>query len=154
MLMKSGGHRPPAAVRSAGNRTPTGISVGVGSIVVVVAAMLAALIPRAHTDWRFAVVAVAVGLLATFTRDWLATAAVAVLAWLVVDGFLVDRMGELSWHGSADRSRFVLLILAGGAGLMLGEGAAALREWRMRWRAAAYLQARLSRHDERDKRDA
>jgi hypothetical protein len=38
---------------------------------------------------------------------------------LVVNGFLVDRFGELSWHGTADVYRAVMLILAGVLGLLI-----------------------------------
>ncbi len=154
MLMKSGGRRPPVAPADAGDRIPTGISIGVGSLVVVVAALIAAAIPAAHTAWRFALVAVAVSLFAAIIRGWRATAAVVVLAWLVADGFLVNRMGELSWHGSPDLARSVLLVLAGGAGLLLGSRIAALRKLRVRWQIAVYLQALVSEEEEREKRDA
>jgi hypothetical protein len=48
-----------------------------------------------------------------------AGAVTAVLAWPVVDGFLVDRLGVLAWHGPADLWRAAALAaagLAGGAG--------------------------------------
>jgi hypothetical protein len=89
--------------------------------MVVAAALVAAPIPSTHSGWRFAVVAVAVGLFAALTLDGLALAGVAVLGWLVVNGFLVDRLGELSWHGSSDLYRMLLLVVAGAFGLAVGE---------------------------------
>jgi K+-sensing histidine kinase KdpD len=49
----------------------------------------------------------------------LAVACAAGLAWLVVNGFLVDRFGELSWHGPADVYRAVMLAVAGLLGLLI-----------------------------------
>ncbi len=44
---------------------------------------------------------------------WLSTPGVAILlascAWLDYDGFVVGRQGVLSWHGSADLVRIVVL---------------------------------------------
>jgi hypothetical protein len=137
-----------------GARTPRGITIGAGSVVVVAAALLAALVPVAHTGWRFAVVAGAVGLFAAVGRDGWAVAAVAALSWLVVNGFLVDRLGELSWHGSPDLSRLMLLVLIGGSGLALGEGMQGLREVRARWRAGAEVRSPAGAIDAKEKRDA
>src|SRR5262245_14347781 len=152
--MKLGGHRPPAAVTHHDERIPTGIAIGVGCVAVVAAALPAALIPAAHTGWRFAVVAIAVGLFAALTRDGWAVAAVAALSWLVVNGFLVNRMGDLSWHGSPDLLRLMLLILAGGLGLGLGEGIRGLRELRSRWLTDAEAQVLAIENEEKEKRDA
>jgi hypothetical protein len=136
VLMKSSGRRPLAITVGAGERAPTGITTGVGGLAVVVAALVAALIPVPHTGWRFAVVAGVVGLFATLTRDEWAVAAVAALSWLVFNGFLVNQMGDLSWHGSPDLLRLMLLVLIGGSGLALGEAIHALA------------------NDEKEKRDA
>jgi hypothetical protein len=118
--------------------------VGAGSVAVVGAALLAALIPGPYTGWRFAVVAAAVGLVAAVSRDGWAVAASVVLGWLVVNGFLVDRMGELSWHGSPDLLRLMLLVLIGGSGLVLGDAMDGLRAMRNT----------KTENDEKEKRDA
>ena len=134
--MKSGGSWPPVLTR-APERTPVGINLAAGTGIVIAAALLAAVIPSAHTGWRFTVVALAVGLFAALTLDQLALAGVAALGWLVVNGFLVDHLGELSWHGSADLYRMLLLVVAGGFGLAAGEVYRQLVALRARWMAEA-----------------
>jgi hypothetical protein len=65
------------------------------------------------------VMVIAVGLFAALTNDVLALIPVVALAWLVVNGFLVDRLGELSWHGWPDLFRLSLLACAGYVGLAI-----------------------------------
>jgi hypothetical protein len=55
------------------------------------------------------------------TADHLAMAAVVPPGWLVADGFLEDRSGELTWHGSTDMYLILLLIVAAAIGLAAGE---------------------------------
>jgi len=43
-------------------------------------------------------------------------------------GFLVNRLGELSWHGWSDLLRLVVLALIGSIGVALGAGLDGLRE--------------------------
>jgi hypothetical protein len=57
-------------------------------------------------------------------------AAVGALAFLVFDGFLVNQLGELSWHGSADLMRLSALAGAGAAGLAGGTAYRAVRRVR------------------------
>ncbi len=153
MLTRTGGRRPPAAADAA-DRAPTGIAIGVGGAAVVAAALLAALIPPVYAGWRFAVVAGAVGVFAVLARDGWAVAAVAALGWLVVNGFLVNRMGELSWHGSADLLRLMALVFIDGIALSLGEGLYGLRDLRARWRTGAQVQALAVEYEEKERRDA
>jgi len=96
-----------------------GIGVGLGAATVVVAGLLAAAVPVADRPWRFAVMVIAVVVFGALSGDRLAVACAAGLAWLVVNGFLVDRFGELSWHGTADIYRALMLILAGILGLLI-----------------------------------
>ncbi|WP_345636040.1 hypothetical protein [Rugosimonospora acidiphila] len=131
-----------------------GINLGVGAVMVLAGVVVASLIPVAYTGWRFAVVAVAVGLFAAMTVDHLALGPVALLGWLVVNGFLVDRFGELSWHGSSDLYRAVLLVMAGALGLALGEARVQIHGLRTRWRTEAELQALVAHIYEEDRRDA
>jgi hypothetical protein len=48
-------------------------------------------------------------------------AAVVPLGWLVTDGFLENRSGELTWHGSTDLYLILLLVVAAAIGLAAGE---------------------------------
>jgi hypothetical protein len=153
VLMRSGGPRLPA-LTDTGGRTPVGINIGIGAVLVVAAAIVAALIPVAHTGWRFAVVAVVVGLFAVLTVDHLALAPVALLGWLVVNGFLVDRFGELTWHGSPDLYRLMLLVMAGALGLAVGEARQQILQLATRWQAEAQWRAMAAHIDEEERRDA
>jgi hypothetical protein len=101
--------------------TPTGLAIGAGAVGLVVAAIIAAAIPSADAGWRFAVIAVAVGLFAAISLDQLALAGVAVLAALIYNGFLEDRLGQLAWHGTNDLWRLLLLVTVSASGLAVGE---------------------------------
>src|SRR4051812_30330915 len=109
--MRSARIRPPVA-GAARARTPLGIDVAAGTALVVAAAFAAGLIPATDGSARIVVLAVAVGLFAAWTVDAVAVAAVTVLAWLVDNGFLVDRLGQLGWHGWPDAYRIAALVLA------------------------------------------
>ena len=118
------------AVTSSDNATPVGINVAVGAVAIVVAAFVAAAIPPVDGGWRWALLAAGVGGSAALTVDGPAVAAVVGLAWLVGNGFLVDRAGELSWHGWADFYRLLVLLAAGAAGLLAAWLGRLAREWR------------------------
>jgi hypothetical protein len=115
------------------DRTPVGINVGIGSGVMVVAGLVGASIPSAA--WRLTVIALAVAGFAATTLDEVALAPVAALGFAILNGFLIDRYGQLSWHGSADLGRLMLLVVAGGVGLGFGEAWRLLRNLRERWLA-------------------
>lgn len=97
---------------------PVGINVAWGAAAIVVTGFVAATVPARHTDARLVVVAVTVGLFALLTGDALAAAAIVALGWLVDNGFLVDRFGQLEWHGSADAVRLAVLMAVAGLGLL------------------------------------
>jgi hypothetical protein len=103
--------------------TPVGINVAVGVVIITVASFVAASVPIAEPQWRCAVVALGLGLFAVVAADWLAVATVVVPTWMIMNGFLVNHLGELSWHGVADLDRLLALSIAGVIGLA---GAAAL----------------------------
>jgi hypothetical protein len=96
---------------------------------------------------------------AALTVDPRAVAAVGVLAFLVFDGFLVNQLGELSWHGQADQTRLLILAGAGTAGVAVGtayRGVRRLRVWRRRseWVAAQVADAAASRDKQRARAEA
>jgi hypothetical protein len=111
-------------------RTPVGINVGIGCGWMVVAGLVGATIPS--DGWHLTVMALAVASFAAATLDQVALAPVVLLGFAILNGFLVDRYGQLSWHGSADLWRLMLLVIAGAAGLGFGEGYRVLRELRER----------------------
>jgi hypothetical protein len=127
---------------------PTGIAVALGSAVIVAAAFVSAAVPASAgsaavpAGWvRLAPVALALAGFAALTLNPAAVAAVGGLGFLVFDGFLVNQVGELSWHGPADVRRLMVLAAAGVLGLGAGTAYRAVRRlsaWRHRstWVAA------------------
>ncbi len=136
MLMKSGGYRPSAEAERPPVRTPVGVNLGIGAALVVAGALVAGGIPAAHHAWRLDLVVAAVAVAAAVTRDQLAMAGVVPLGWLVADGFLEDRSGDLTWHGSEDMYLILLLVVAAAIGLAAGEA---------RVRIAAHRDSRRNR---------
>ncbi|NJC70012.1 hypothetical protein HC031_09860 [Planosporangium thailandense] len=112
--------------------TPTGVAVAAGSAVVVVAAFVTVAVPPSAGVWRIGVVAVALAVFAALTGNVVAVAAVGVLAFGVFDGFLVNQLGELSWHGADDAWRIATLAAAA-VGLLAGSAYRAVRHARL-WR--------------------
>jgi len=108
--------------------------VGTGALVVVVAGLIAAAAPDA---WRLGIVAVAVAVFAAVADDLIAVPVTVVLAWLVVNGFLVDRFGVLSWHGRPDIYRAAMIVVAGALGQVVGRVRRARLERRQRHSFAA-----------------
>jgi hypothetical protein len=142
MSMSMGRYRPlePAA--------PSGIAVGLGAVAMVVAGIVAAMIPTAYPGWRFGVIAGAVAAFAAVSLDQWALAGVAVIGFLISNGFLEDRLGQLAWHGSADLWRVLLLVMAGALGLAVGEAARFVHAARGRYRGAGRAVASASSIDE------
>ena len=125
MLMRSPVARPDRH-GSVSDRTPLGISATMGAVVVVIASFVAAAVPGADPGLRLALVAAAVGGVALATPDPPALGVVLIVAFGLLNGFLVNRLGDLSWHGAADVRRLAVLVLAAACGLVLGW---AYRRW-------------------------
>jgi hypothetical protein len=134
--------------------TPFGINLGAGASAVLAAVLIAAMIPATAQWWRFAVVMAVVGVFGALSRDARALAGVAVIAWLLVDGFLENRLGNLSWHGASDLALVLLVASAGAAGLLLGASHRHLRELRSRSRVDIELRVLLTHFIQREKHDA
>src|SRR5690348_13573751 len=118
------------------DRTPMGINLGIGAVTVVAAAMCAAALPPNHLWWRLGVlVAVVVGF-AAVTGDQVALGGVALLVWLVANGFFENRQGQLSWHGSTDLGLMMVLVVAAAVGLAVGQVRRQLMTPRARWARA------------------
>jgi hypothetical protein len=115
----------------------TGFAVALGTTVVVVAAFAAELVPAPASGLRLGLMAVALAACAVVTANLRAAALVMVIGYLVFDGFLANRMGELTWTGAPDVRR--LCVLAAGTGVGLVAGAA--RRWLWRQRRFAPLEA-------------
>jgi hypothetical protein len=113
---------------------PLGFNVAGGSAVVVVAAFVSAVVPPSAGAVRLGLFALALGLFAARTVDPLAVALVGVLGFGVFEGFLVNQVGELTWHGAADVSRLWVLVVAAVCGLVAGAAYRGVRRARL-WRA-------------------
>ncbi|MFC0507767.1 hypothetical protein [Micromonospora costi] len=105
-------------------RTPTGIAIAAGAVLVVGAVLLAAaLFPPGDLSGRVFVLAVAVGGYAALVPDLRALAAVTVLAALTFVGFLANRFGELTGASSTVWSYTAAIALAA----LLGAGYRSMR---------------------------
>lgn len=94
-----------------------GLKLGAGTVAVVGAVTVAAFLPK---PTRLPVVAATTGLFGAVALDVASLAGVTVIAWLLVNGFLVDQLGVLTWHGPADLERLGVLAGAGALGLAAG----------------------------------
>jgi hypothetical protein len=101
------------------DRTPVGLTIAGGVTILVGAALVTSLTPAHDSVLRAGLVAVALAAFAVNTGEPLAMAALVPLAWLVFNGFLVDRYGVLAWHGWADVYRAVAFAAASVAGLAI-----------------------------------
>jgi MFS family permease len=123
--------RRPARERD----TPVGINVAIGLAVVVVAGLVSAAVPQSAGAVRLGLFAVALGLFAATTVDPPAVVLVGVFGFGIFDGFLIDQLGELGWHGAADVVRLLVLLAAAMCGLVVGvvyRGTCRARVWRAR----------------------
>jgi hypothetical protein len=109
-------------------RTPIGISLALGAAALVGGAVVAAIAFPADSEGalgsvaggaRLAVLASVVALVAISVDDTRAVIAVAGLGCLVFTGFLVNRFGELSWHGTASLWHLSAFAVAAGLGVLL-----------------------------------
>ena len=112
---------------------PTGFGIGAGSAIVTGSAMVAAAVPASAAAVRLGVVAVPLAVFAASPVTVAAAAATGVLAFLVVDGFLVNTLGQLSWHGAADGWRLLTLAAVVVGGFLAGAVYRAVRR-RLCWR--------------------
>jgi hypothetical protein len=129
VFRQSHSHRWPASA-DGGERTPVGINLAGGALTLVVVALGAGTLPASAPWWRFAALAAAVGGFAAVTLDEVALAGVVLVGWLIANGFQENRLGELSWHGSPDLWRVMVLVVSGASGLAVGEAFRQVRDWR------------------------
>jgi hypothetical protein len=126
--------------RTEPERTPVGINVGVGSVAMVAAGLVGVAVPGTDGGLRFAVVALAVAGFAAATLDELALVLVVPLGFGILNGFLENQHGQLSWHGPSDLWRLMVLVISAALGLTVGETVAYLRRLRTRWLAELHVQ--------------
>jgi hypothetical protein len=129
---------------------PTGILIGLGALTVVAGGLIASTAPGA---WRFGIVVAAVAVFAALALDLVAVPVTVVLAWLVVNGFLVDRFGELSWHGRPDIYRAGMLVVAGALGQGVGRARRLMWDRRQRRSFTAEWHLLVREFDMKETRD-
>ena len=132
--------------------TPVGINVAVGAVTITIALFAASAVPIVDPQWRCAVVAAALGLFAASTVDWVAVSAVVLPTWMIMNGFLVNQLGDLTWHGRADLDRFLALVVAGGIGLTVGAARRRLLDLRERGQLGAAVQGLRTEFNKETKR--
>lgn len=114
-----------------GERCPTGLTVAGGAVVVVGAAVLAALL--AHTPGpRLGLLVAAVLIFTAMAGDGRAAIGVGAMAWAVGNGFLVNRLGQLTWHGRLDGWFVIGLLSAVSVGMVTAQVREGIRS-RRRW---------------------
>lgn len=128
MMGLRSGRMPRVERRLDADGVPAGIHLAVGAVAVIAAVIVAAWLPARPLGWRLVPVAIVVFATAVTARRLWVPVAVSGLAALVVDGFVVNRLGELSWHGAADVDRLLVVAGSAGVGLLLGT----LHRWRRR----------------------
>jgi hypothetical protein len=99
-------------------RAPFGIAAGIGAVAMVVAAQVAAVLFGPAEVWaRLVVVAVGLTWYAASVADVWASLATVGLGYLLFNGFLVGRFGELAWRGAASVWHLLALLVAVGVGI-------------------------------------
>jgi amino acid transporter len=97
-----------------------GLQVGAGALAMLAATIVGAMLPASSGEWHLAPVAAAVLGFGAVGADLRAVMSTAALGYLLAMGFLVNRFGELSWHGAPDVGRLALIGGAAGAGVAAG----------------------------------
>jgi len=129
----------PARPEPSDRRLPQGILLGLGAVAVIAAGFAASAVPAQHPVARYSVLAVTIFVFTAVTRVWAAAAGVAVIGYLIFNGFLVNQLGELSWHANTDLTRAGALVAAVVFGRLAGDC------WRLyRLFAAAHAERRAA----------
>ncbi|WP_433064128.1 hypothetical protein [Dactylosporangium sp. CS-033363] len=99
---------------------PTGITLAGGAAAVVAtAAFTAAVFTPPELVARLVAMAACVAAVGVFGGNLPAALGTAGIAWTVLNGFLVNRLGVLTWHGTADAIRLAVLLGAATAGWLI-----------------------------------
>jgi hypothetical protein len=110
----------PVWQRTGRCRIPFEFGLAAGSLAVVVAALIdsAAFSPD-HRDARLAVMAAVVAAFCA-VAGWRSGLPVAAVGFLLFDGFLANRYGELTWDHKAGPGALGVIALAAALGLVVG----------------------------------
>lgn len=100
------------SVEAPDRRMAQGLLVSVGTLAVIVAAFAASAMPQDRAVLRYTALVGTVFVFTAVTGRWAAPVWVAIIGYLVFDGFVINQMGELSWNGRDDLARLLTLIAA------------------------------------------
>ncbi|GIF97640.1 hypothetical protein [Catellatospora citrea] len=96
--------------------TPFGINLALGAVVVCVSTILAGAFVTEEPG-RLMLAAAVTGVFAAVVADTRASLLTGLLGFLLFDGFLVNRFGELSWDGVTTLFNLTVFGVAVGVGL-------------------------------------
>lgn len=99
-------------------RTPFGVNLALGAVAMVGVTLLAGVCTTSPVG-RLLLVTAAAGVFAAKVADTRASLLTALIGFLLFDGFLVNRYGELTWDGTA--TAWNLMVFAVAVGLGLGQ---------------------------------
>jgi hypothetical protein len=107
--------------RSGYDRTPFELGIPLGALTMVVAALIdsAAVAPR-HEGARIAVIAAAVAIFCALVGEWRSGVATALVGYLLLDGFLLNREGDLTWSHTSSPYAVAAVAVAAVAGMLAG----------------------------------
>lgn len=102
-------------------RVPFEFGLAIGALVMVVAALIdSAAFSSGHPTARLVVIALAAALFSAVVADWRSGLPVAVVGYLVFNGFLANRYGELGWHGPTGMRDAAVIVSAATVGWIAG----------------------------------
>jgi hypothetical protein len=109
-----------ALQRARRRRIPFEFGLAAGSLAMIVAALIdsAAFTPD-HTGDRLAVIAAAIAVFSV-VAGWQPALPVAALGYLLFDGFLANRYGELTWDHQTGPRAVGVIVLAVALGVTVG----------------------------------
>ena len=107
--------------RKGRGRFPFEFGIPLGALAMVITAVLdSAAVASRHQTVRLAVMAAAVAVFCALAADWRTGLATAVVGYLLLNGFLLNRYGELSWGQASGPHASVAIAGAAAAGLLVG----------------------------------
>jgi len=98
-----------------------GVGLAIGALAVVAGTVVVSQLPAGGVWLRLAVLMVVVAGIGVVSRDWIVAVVSGVIAFFFADGFVENTMAVLSWHGLRDLVLLVGLVVAGVAGVVVGE---------------------------------
>jgi hypothetical protein len=110
-----------ARIRFDRRRVPFEFAIPAGALTVIIAALFdSGVVAPPHRGARIAVMAAAVAIFCAVVGEWRSGLATALVGYLLLDGFLLNRHGELTWDHTTGLQAVTAVASAGAAGLLTG----------------------------------